>query len=196
MLIEIECVLNSRPLTYVEDDTGAISYTLSPSHLIYGRRVTNNPNSSHFEIISTHEVLTKRARIQSHLLQQFTRQWCKEYLLSLRETHKNNYHGKGGSVISVGDIVVLKDDTKRMFWKLAVVQELLTGADKQVRAAIVSLGKSGRQSQLLRRSVKHLYPLEVTATTRPFDSPEDTSCNLERRRSDWRNEKKTRKLNS
>ena len=184
LLIEIECVLNSRPLTYVEDDTGGISYTLSPSHLIYGRRVTNNPNSSHFEIISTHEVLTKRARIQSHLLQQFTRQWRKEYLLSLRETHKNNCHGKGGSVISVGDVVLLKDDTKRMFWKLAVVQELLTGADKQVRAAIVSLGKSGRQSQLLRRSVKHLYPLEVTVTTRTSDSPEDTSCTLEHRRRD------------
>ena len=69
-----------------------------------------------------------------------------------------------------------------MFWKLAVIQELLTGANKQVRAAIVSLGKSGRQSQLLRRSFKHLYPLEVTATTRTSDSPEDTSYTLEHRR--------------
>ena len=47
LLIEIEYVLNSRPLTYIEDDTGAISYTLSPLHLTYGRRVTNNPNCFH-----------------------------------------------------------------------------------------------------------------------------------------------------
>ena len=39
LLIEIECVLNSRPLTYVEDDTRGISYALTPSHLIYGRSV-------------------------------------------------------------------------------------------------------------------------------------------------------------
>ena len=73
LLIEIEGVLNSRPLTYVEDDTAGISYTLSPSHLIYGRKITSNPNCSHFEVVSTNEALTKRARIQRHLLQQFTR---------------------------------------------------------------------------------------------------------------------------
>ena len=62
LLIEIECVLNSRPLTYAEDDTRGISYTLSPSHLIYGRRVTSNPNCSHFEVISTNEALTKKSK--------------------------------------------------------------------------------------------------------------------------------------
>ena len=150
LLIEIECVLNSRPLTYVEDDTGGIRYTLSPSHLIYGRRITSNPNCSHFEVISTNEVLTKRARTQRHLLQQFTSQWCKEYLLSLRETHKTNAQSKGGSSISVGDVVGLKDNTKRIFWRLAIVEELLTGPDGQVHAAAVRVGKSGRQRQLFR----------------------------------------------
>ena len=62
LLVEIEGILNSRPLTYVEDDTGGVGYTLSPSHLIYGRRITGNPNSSHFEVVSTNETLTKRDR--------------------------------------------------------------------------------------------------------------------------------------
>ena len=148
--------------------------TLSPSHLIYGRRITNNPNCSHFKIISTisNEVLTKRARAQAHLLQQFTRQWRKEYLLSLRETHKINSQTKGGSVISVGDVVLLKDDNKRMFWRLAIVEELLAGIDGQVRAAIIRV-KSGRQSQLFHQSFKHLYPLEVSATNRTTESTED-----------------------
>jgi len=53
LLVEIEGILNSRPLTYVEDDTGGIGYTLLPSHLIYGRRITSNSNSSHFEVVST-----------------------------------------------------------------------------------------------------------------------------------------------
>ena len=148
LLIKIECVLNSRPLTYVEDDTGGIGYILSPSHLIYGRRITSNPNCSHFEVISTYEVLTKQVRTQRHLLLQFTNEWPKEYLLSLRESCKTNSRVKGGSSVSVGDVVVLKEDTKRMFWRLAVVEELLSGPDGQVRAATVRVGKSGRQKQL------------------------------------------------
>ena len=68
-------------------------------------------------------------RAEAHLLQQFTRQWCKEYLLSLRETHKINSQTEGGSVISVGDVVLLKDNNKRMFWRLAIVEELLASAD-------------------------------------------------------------------
>ena len=31
LLIEIEGILNSRPFIYVEDDTGGVGYTLSPS---------------------------------------------------------------------------------------------------------------------------------------------------------------------
>ena len=34
ILIEIEAVVNERPLTYVQDDSCGISYALSPSHLI------------------------------------------------------------------------------------------------------------------------------------------------------------------
>ena len=102
---------------------------LSPSHLIYGRRITSNPNSSHFEVVSTNEALTKRARTHKHLLQQFTTQWRKEYLLGLREVHKSSPQSKSGLSISVGDVVVMKDDSKRMFWRLALVEELLKGSD-------------------------------------------------------------------
>ena len=87
LLVEIESVVNSRPLTYVEDDQDRLSYTLSPSHLINGRRVTNTSNDSHFEVISTNESLTRRARHHRHLLRQFTGQCRKTYLLSLRERH-------------------------------------------------------------------------------------------------------------
>ena len=36
ILIEIEAVINERPLTYFQDDSCGISYTQSPSHLING----------------------------------------------------------------------------------------------------------------------------------------------------------------
>ena len=62
----------------------------------------------------------------------------------------------------MGDIVVVKDDrTKRLFWKLAKVEELLTGKDGKIRAAVVRVSTPKGTTQLLRRSVKHLFPIEV-----------------------------------
>ena len=53
LIIEMEAVINSHPLTYIADDCDGISGCLSPSHLINGRRIGTMPNSEHFEVIST-----------------------------------------------------------------------------------------------------------------------------------------------
>ena len=164
LLVEIESVVNSRPLTYVEDDQDGLSYTLSPSHLINGRRVTNTANDSHFAVISTNESLTRRARHHRHLLRQFTDQWRKIYLLNLRERHAQVPKNRKGADIAIGDVVILKNDTSnRMFWKLAKVEELLPGKDGNIRAAIIKVSSADRIPRLLKRSVKHLFPLEVNS---------------------------------
>ena len=36
LMVEIESVINARPITYVYDDANSISYPLSPSDLVYG----------------------------------------------------------------------------------------------------------------------------------------------------------------
>ena len=59
LITEVESIINARPLTYVQDDIDGISYTLSPSHPIYGRRIADRPNDSHFDIVSTTATLTK-----------------------------------------------------------------------------------------------------------------------------------------
>ena len=35
LLVVVECVVNARPIIYLEDDQDGISYALSPAHLIY-----------------------------------------------------------------------------------------------------------------------------------------------------------------
>ena len=85
LLIEIESVINSRPLNYVYDDQEGVSYALTPAHLIYGSRLATSPNASHFEIISTNKMLTRRARHHKNLLTQLSNCWRKEYLSSLLE---------------------------------------------------------------------------------------------------------------
>jgi hypothetical protein len=164
LLIEVEGILNARPITYVYSDDESISYPLTPSDLIYGRRVSNTPNCSHFEVVSTCESLTKRAKHHRNLLRQFTRQWRKEYLTGLRE-HSAKANPGSRPTLNVGDVVILRDDsTKKGFWKLAKIEELFEGRDGHVRAAAVRTVRgqgSGQATQVLRRPIQYLIPLEV-----------------------------------
>ena len=59
LLVEVECIINSRPLTYIYDDQDGVSYPLTPSQLINGRNLSLLPNDYHYEIVSTHESLSK-----------------------------------------------------------------------------------------------------------------------------------------
>ena len=132
--------------------------------LINGRRITSSPNGGHFEVISTNASLTRRSKHHRHLLQQFTNQWQKHYLLSLRENHIVKSKVRNGPEIAVGDIVILKQESSnRMFWKLAKVEELLPGRDGTVRSAIVKVANTDKNPCFMRRSVKHLFPIEVNA---------------------------------
>ena len=72
ILVEIEAVINSRPLTYVFDDSDGISYPLTPSQLINGRNSEMWPNDRHCEIVSNYETLSKRSRFHSKVLTQFS----------------------------------------------------------------------------------------------------------------------------
>ena len=85
-------------------------------------------------------------------------------MLSLRERHAQVTKNRKGADIAIGDVVILKNDTSnRMFWKLVKVEELVPGKDGNIRAAIIKVSNADRNPRLLKRSVKHLFPLEVNA---------------------------------
>ena len=163
LVVEIEGIVNARPITYVYDDTESISFALTPSHLVYGRRITTMPNSEHYEIVNTYQRLTRRAKHHRNLLERITKQWKNEYLLALREQSSTRSRVNRNPEIALGDIVIIRNDqTKRNFWKLAKVEQLLRGEDRVPRAAVVRvLRENSNNSQLLRRSIQHLIPIEV-----------------------------------
>ncbi|CAB3999250.1 Hypothetical predicted protein [Paramuricea clavata] len=114
-----------------------------------------------FEISSTNQSLTRRAKHQNRVLKNFTTQWKEDYLLSLRESSKAQ--SRGAEIISVGDIVVLKNEsTARIFWKLAKVEELITSKDNIVRSAKVGVLNEANKKIQLRRPIQHLVPLEIS----------------------------------
>ena len=185
ILIEVEGVINARPLTYVYDDEDTTSRVLTPSDLIYGRRITTMPNSIHFEIVSTFQALTKRHKYLKGLMQQITKQWRNEYLLNLREnTNCKQSKRKNTSPVKIGDVVILKNDSKPgAFWKLATVEELVPGKDGMIRAAIVRSTNKAIKPLRLRRVIQHLIPLEVRATSElsATKTPQETANIIESR---------------
>ena len=63
-------------------------------------------------------------------------------------------------------VILRNDNTRRMFWKLAKVRELLPSSDGVVRSAKVRVNGEGGKPITLRRPIQHLIPLEVRATTK------------------------------
>ena len=72
-----------------------------------------------------------------------------------------------------------------MFWKLAIVEQLIEGKDGHVQAAVIKVGESNssRKGVTLKRSIKHLYPIEVKADDKESESDE-TLENFERSKED------------
>ena len=111
LLDEVVTTINNRPITFIYDDEEGVSFALTRSRLIYGRQISYHLNHQHYEIVSTNQCLTKRAKYQQRMLNQFTKQWRNEYLLSLRESAKSSNTSEG--TIKTGDIVILRNDSSR-----------------------------------------------------------------------------------
>ena len=139
IVVEIESMLNDRPLTYVNSDLQD-TQPLTPSHLLYGRRIQQAPHplSDQEEANDPSFVdgvdLRKRVDKLTQLMGHFSSRWKREYLTSLREFYKTSR--QNGQLIRTGDVVIVHEDNKpRLQWRLAIVEDLIKGKDGQVRAA-------------------------------------------------------------
>ena len=158
-IVEVEAVLNDRPLTYLPSSTGDL-VPLTPSHLLYGRRIIAlpHPDVQEEEIADpdypSAEQLRSKVDRQGLLLQHFVSRWKKEYLTSLRERHRTA--GSMEQTVKTGDVVQIHDDIPRSRWKLGAIEELVKGNDGYIRSVTVRTA-SGRTN----RPIARLYPLEV-----------------------------------
>ena len=98
----------------------------------------------------------------ANVVNQFWKRWRHEYLLELRESHRNNQGRSGGSPVAVDDIVLVHNEHQpRGLWKLARVKETIVGNDGRVTGAVLKLLAKDGQITLLRRPFHLLYPLEI-----------------------------------
>ena len=176
-LIEVEGILNSRPLTYLCDEI--TEPPLSPSNLVIGRRILDKPfANSRSSMESTHKSVTKRSRYLETLLSHFRNRFKTEYLPSLREHHKVN-NTKKDSLVAVGDIVHLyKEKIPRQRWPMGKIIRLLPGKDGIVRAAEVKTVIPTKEPLVVKRPIQKLFPIEVKSEKRSHDhSVENANVN-------------------
>ena len=181
-VIEVEMILNSRPIAYLSPDD--LEEPLTPSHLMVGRRLLNLPhnlcyerNDSDYSPQSTREELTRHMKYLSDTLDCFWKRWTTEYLIGLGEGHSNFTQKRSSSVeIRTGDIVVIHDEKKpRGFWSLGQIEQVLPGRDDKLRSATVRVFTGGRRSKLLRCPVQRLYPVEFSARLHSDQEQENTT---------------------
>ena len=97
------------------------------------------------EDISTKEIAS-RVKLINLSVEHFWKRWAREYLVSLRETHKMKAQSKS-VVVKPGDAVMIHDDgLKRSRWAMGIVEETISGNDGVIRGArLRRLSSDGNQ---------------------------------------------------
>ena len=136
VLVEIEGIINTRPLTYLYEDD--VSEPLTPSHLLMGRNLADAPTEDVSPVTSDVETMTNRFKHVQATIQSAWKKFQHHYLTELREHHMYTHRKTSDETpLRVGDVVILKDDDvrSRSLWRLGRVESLIVGADDKVRGA-------------------------------------------------------------
>ena len=159
LLTDVQQCINSRPLTYLnEDDLIAITPNSflkcdTGRSLLFGGAANSELGfPGHKEFV---EGLCRR----EDLLGKFKLLWQEEYLLSLREGSRDIHQADWVDKIAVGDVVLVETPAKpRAMWPMGRVTQLLPGSDGKSRSVKV-VRADGTEGV---HSIKLLYPLEIS----------------------------------
>ena len=177
ILVEVEGTLNSRPLTYVSSDD--VEEPLTPFHLIYGRGILSLPEVAPGRgLIERSGVIwwwPEKKKIFAIVTRSLWKHWSKEYIIELRNLHRQKSRPEGSVTISVGDIVTLfEDNLPRKQWRLGRVEQLIPNADDNALAAIVRVTTKTGRPMTMKRPVQKLFPLEVREDVTNDEQPPET----------------------
>ncbi|XP_069361895.1 uncharacterized protein [Maniola hyperantus] len=151
LLIQIEAILNSRPITPLSDDPSDL-YPLTPAHFLIGRSLLFAPQTQ----ISCSRIssLARFHRIEL-LKQHFWGRFSNEYITLLQQKTKwlqSQRH------LKEGDLVVIKEKTSPpLMWLLGRIVHVLPGGDGVARVADIKTKKG-----IIRRAFNNICPLPTS----------------------------------
>ncbi|XP_045455426.1 uncharacterized protein LOC123665124 [Melitaea cinxia] len=148
LLIQVEAILNSRPLTPLSDDPSDLC-PLTPAHLLIGRSLLFAPQS----VITVTKIssLARFNRIQV-LKQHFWNRFSNEYVTLLQQKTK---WMQSQETLKEGALVVIKDKSSQpIMWLLGRILRVLPGEDGVARVADIRTRKG-----VIRRAFNMICPL-------------------------------------
>ncbi|XP_075162888.1 uncharacterized protein LOC142235521 [Haematobia irritans] len=149
-LVEIEAIMNSRPISPASTDPNDLQ-ALTPGHFLIGCPLLSLPERTNFDSDISHLQSWQRiSAVKSH----FWRRWHKEYLAQLQHRHKWQTPQQE---LNVNDMVIVhEDNVPPIKWITGRVTNIVPGADGYARVADVRT-----PTNLLRRPVAKLAKLPI-----------------------------------
>lgn len=156
VLIEIESILNAKPLGYLSSDI-ADPEPITPNLLLMGRRDSSLPQAVYD---STDLLRQRRWRHSQILADQFWTNFTRHYLPNLQERKKWR---TDGTPIQVDQVVLIIDpQIPRALWPVGKVMQVYPGDDGRVRTASVLV-----KGRTYTRPVVRLVPLPQLSEEEP-----------------------------
>ncbi|XP_055633231.1 uncharacterized protein LOC129773617 [Toxorhynchites rutilus septentrionalis] len=135
VLAEAEDVINSRPLTYVPQES-ADGEALSPNHFLRG--YPSSGAEGYPEAADEAAALRDQYKRSQWLAKAFWKRWLLEYLPLINKRSK--WHEER-EPIQEGEIVYMADDDNRRNWLRGIVVEVIRGLDGRIRQAVIRTTK-------------------------------------------------------
>ncbi|GFV98484.1 integrase catalytic domain-containing protein [Trichonephila clavipes] len=147
VLYVCESIVNSRPLTYVSENSDDLIPLASAMSMM------SNASLDVTDLdLSDFARFQKRVKFRARLLKDIRGRFRKEYLgLLVQKAHKTT------RALKVGEIVLIENpNKKRLYWPLGKVIELIPGRDRKVR----TLKLRCSNSEII-RPIQRVFPLAI-----------------------------------
>nr|CAH7725344.1 unnamed protein product [Callosobruchus chinensis] len=161
VLIQVEGILNSRPLYSLSTDPNDL-LPLTPSHFLIGRPATSIPDH---DLQDVKENQLNRYQYLQQLMQHFWSRWSSEYIheLQVRKKWKRECHN-----LQKGSLVLIKEKNQPpLCWALGRVIEVHFGKDNVPRVVTLRTTKG-----TIRRAAVNLSPLPLACDDLQLSQPQ------------------------
>uniref|UniRef100_A0A7I4YA28 Integrase catalytic domain-containing protein n=2 Tax=Haemonchus contortus TaxID=6289 RepID=A0A7I4YA28_HAECO len=168
IICEIEAIINSRPIASISDTTSSptilrpIDFISPQAHLQLELTDTTRYEQSQHQLVEWHQSTLS-------VLDHFWNIWSQDYLNAIAQRHTSRVR-QGRTTTReprVGEVVLLADkQLPRGQWTPAVITYINYNHDRVPRSATIRLPNGNH----IKRSINHLYPLELSAAESPSDT--------------------------